>query len=152
MYKLLLAEVGSSRWFEFIFLSGLFRQQTHTQRKSVYMFFFRCIFFLWWRLDMGTPSALLALCEGNHWSPVDSHHRGPKYCVAVIFSLLPTWQSCCTNSRFTGDLRRLYPHVTLLWCYFSAACRWRFSPVWMDSLWLVICVAQVIYSNAWPLH
>ena len=90
--------------------------------------------------------------RGIHWSPVNSHHRGPKYCVAVIFSLLPTWQSYCTNSRFTGALRRLYPHVTLLWCYFSAACRWRFSPVWMDSLWLVICVAQVIYSNAWPLH
>ena len=30
----------------------------------------------WWRHQMDTISALLALCEGNHRSPVDSPHKG----------------------------------------------------------------------------
>ena len=31
----------------------------------------------WWRHEVETFSALLAFCEGNHRSPVDSLHNGP---------------------------------------------------------------------------
>ena len=36
-----------------------------------------------------TFSMLLALCEGNHWSPVDSPHEG-QWCGALMFSLIRT--------------------------------------------------------------
>ena len=39
----------------------------------------------WWRHEMGTLSALLALCEGNHRWPVVSSHKGPVT-LALMFS------------------------------------------------------------------
>ena len=41
----------------------------------------------WWRHQMETFSALLALCEGNHRSPVDSPHKG-QWRGALMLSLI----------------------------------------------------------------
>ena len=40
-----------------------------------------------WRHPMETFSALLALCEGNHQSPVDTPHKG-QWRGALVFSLI----------------------------------------------------------------
>ena len=40
--------------------------------------------FPWWCHDMQMLSALLAFCEGNHESPVDSPHKGP---VIMVFDI-----------------------------------------------------------------
>ena len=59
-------------------------------------------------------SALLALCEGIHRSPVDSHHKG-QWSGAWMFSLI--WTNSWPNERDTGDLRRhrAYYDVTVMW-------------------------------------
>ena len=50
---------------------------------------------VWWRHQMETFSALLALCAGN--SPV---------IVALVFSLMWAWTNGWVNNRDAGDLRR----------------------------------------------
>ena len=45
-----------------------------------------------WRHQMETFSALLALCEGNHRSPVDSPHKG-QWRGALMFSLICAWST-----------------------------------------------------------
>ena len=58
-----------------------------------------------WRHQMKTFSALLALCEGIHWSPVDSPHKVQER-GALIFSSICTWTSNWADTRDAGDLRR----------------------------------------------
>ena len=59
----------------------------------------------WWRHQMETFSALLALCEGNSPvtgnSPLKGQWRG-----ASMFSLTRPWTNGWANHRHTGDLRR----------------------------------------------
>ena len=57
---------------------------------------------------------LLALCDGNHWSSVDSPHssvdfphKGPGF---FMFSLMITETNCSTNNRDAHDLRRRCTH------------------------------------------
>ena len=59
----------------------------------------------WWCHQMGTFSALLALCAGNHRSPVNSPHKG-QWRRALVFSLICGWTNASLNNRDTGDLRR----------------------------------------------
>ena len=47
--------------------------------------------------------ALLALCEGNHRSPVDSPHKG-QWRGALMFSLICAWTNGCANNLDAGDL------------------------------------------------
>ena len=63
----------------------------------------------WWRHQMETFSALLALCAGI--SPHKGHWRG-----ALIFSLICVWINDWVNNREAGDLRRYRAHydVTLM--------------------------------------
>ena len=44
----------------------------------------------WWRHQMETPSALLAICAGIHRSPVNSSYKG-QWCGAVMFPLICVW-------------------------------------------------------------
>ena len=57
----------------------------------------------WWRHQMETFSALLAICAGN--SPVNSPHKG-QWRWALMFSLICVWINNWVNNRETGDLRR----------------------------------------------
>ena len=58
----------------------------------------------WWRQQMETFSTLLAHVTGNHWSLVNSPHKGQWY-AALMFSLICTWINSWVNNREAGDLR-----------------------------------------------
>ena len=70
----------------------------------------------WWRHQMETCSASLAICAGN--SPVTGEfaHKG-QWRGAFTFSLICTWINGWVNNREAGDLRRHRAHydVTVLW-------------------------------------
>ena len=70
----------------------------------------------WWRHQMETCSALLAICAGN--SPVNSPRKG-QWRGALMFSLICTWVNDWENNHETGDLRRLCAHydvtVMVIW-------------------------------------
>ena len=61
----------------------------------------------WWRHQMETFSALLAICAGN--SPVNSPHKG-QWRGALMFSLIYTRINCWVNNGEAGDLRRHRAH------------------------------------------
>ena len=58
----------------------------------------------WWRHQMETSSALLALCAGNSSVPVNSTHKG-QWRGALMFSLICAWTNDWVNNREAGDLR-----------------------------------------------
>ena len=74
--------------------------------------------FSWWRHQMETFSALLALCAGNSPVPVNSPHKG-QWRGALMFSLICTWINAWVNNREAGDLRRHRAHygVTMMFIY-----------------------------------
>ena len=63
----------------------------------------------WWRHQMETISALLAICAGIHRSPVNSSHKG-QWRGALMFSLICTWINCWVKKDEAGDLRRHRVH------------------------------------------
>ena len=63
----------------------------------------------WWRHQMETFSALLAICAGNSLSPVNSPHKG-QWCGALMFSLIFVWINYWVNNHKAGDLRRYWAH------------------------------------------
>ena len=63
----------------------------------------------WWRHQMETSSALLALCAGNPPVPVNSPHKG-QWRGALMFSLICVWINDWVNNREAGDLRRHSGH------------------------------------------
>ena len=94
----------------------------------------RNILLSWWRHQMETFSALLALCDGNpsvtggfpvikwkhfprywpfvrgiHRWPVDRPHKG-QWRGALMFSLICAWTNGWANNRDAGDLRRYCAH------------------------------------------
>ena len=64
---------------------------------------------LWWRHQMETFSALLAICAGNSRAPVNSSHKG-RWRGALMFSLICVWINDWVNNREAGDLRRHRGH------------------------------------------
>ena len=67
----------------------------------------------WWRHQMETFSALLAICTGIHRSPVNSPHKG-QWCGALMFSLICVWINGWVNNREAGDLRRYHDHCDFI--------------------------------------
>ena len=63
----------------------------------------------WWRHQMETFSALLALYAGNSPVPVNSPHKG-QWRGALMFSLIYAWINDWVNNRQAGDLRRYCCH------------------------------------------
>ena len=63
----------------------------------------------WWRNQMETLSALLALCAGNSPVPVNSPHKG-QWRGALMFSLICARINDLVNNRKAGDLRRNRGH------------------------------------------
>ena len=59
----------------------------------------------WWRHQMETFSALLALCAGKSPVPVNSPHKG-QWRGALIFSFNYAWINDWVNNLEAGDLRR----------------------------------------------
>ena len=63
----------------------------------------------WWRHQMETFSALLAVCAGNSPLPVNSPHKG-QWRGALMFSLICAWINAWVNDREAGDLGRHRAH------------------------------------------
>ena len=59
----------------------------------------------WWRHQMETFSALLAICAGISPVPVNSLQKG-QWRGALMFSLICVWINSWVNNREAGDLRR----------------------------------------------
>ena len=67
----------------------------------------------WWRHQMTTFFALLALCAGN--SPVTSEVPSKvQWRGALMFSLICAWINGWINSREAGDLRRHRAHYDVI--------------------------------------
>ena len=78
------------------------------------MCFLPCLYLgAWWRHQMETFSALLAICAGIHRSPVNSPHRG-QWHGALTFSLICVWKNDWVNNREAGDLRRYRTHYGVI--------------------------------------
>ena len=79
------------------------------------------IMWSWWRHQMESFSALLALCAGNSPVPVNSPHKG-QWRGALMFSLICAWINDWTNNREAGDSRRHHGHFDvnvmckMQWC------------------------------------
>ena len=67
----------------------------------------------WWRHQMETFSALLALCAGIQRSPVNSPHKD-KWRGALMFSLIWAWINGWVNNGEAGDLRRHRAHYDVI--------------------------------------
>ena len=63
----------------------------------------------WWRHQMETCSALLALCAGNSPVPVNSPHKG-QWRGALMLSLICAWINDWVNNHEAGYLRRHRGH------------------------------------------
>ena len=75
----------------------------------------------WWRHQMETFSALLALCaKGIYRSPVYSPHKG-QWRRALMFPLICAWMNSWVINRETGDLRRHRAHNDVI---VMATCIW----------------------------
>ena len=72
-----------------------------------------CIMTSWWRHQMETFSALLAICAGIHRSPVNSPHKG-QWRGALMVSLSCAWISGWVNNREAGDLGRNCAHYDVI--------------------------------------
>ena len=69
----------------------------------------------WWRHQIETFPALLALGRGIHRWPVDSPHKG-QWCGALMYSLIGTWINGWAIDRDAGNLKRhrTYYDVTVM--------------------------------------
>ena len=67
------------------------------------------LLYSWWRHQMETFPALLALCAGNSPVPVNSPHKG-QWRGALMFSLICVWLNGWINNREAGDLSRHRGH------------------------------------------
>ena len=74
---------------------------------------------LWWRYEMDTFSAFLALCEGNATVTGGSLYKG-QWRRALMFSLICAWTDGWANNRDAGNLRRHHAHydVTVKYYYY----------------------------------
>ena len=63
----------------------------------------------WWRHQMETFSALLAICAGNSSVAVNSPHKGQR-CGDLMFSLICLWKNGWVNNGEAGELRRYFTH------------------------------------------
>ena len=75
----------------------------------------------WWRHQMETFSALLALCVGNPPVPVNSPHKG-QWRGALMFSLICARINDWVNNHEAGDLRRHRGHYDVSVMYFRGFC------------------------------
>ena len=79
----------------------------------------------WWRHQMETFSALLAICAGIHRSLVNFPHKG-QWRGALMFSFICVWINAWVNNRKAGDLRRYraYYDVTVMMINYTSNVFW----------------------------
>ena len=86
----------------------------------------------WWRHQMETFSALLAICAGESPIPVNSPHKG-QWRGALMFSLICACIGSWVNNRKAGDLKRHRAHydVSVMSYCFCTVWIGKFTPLHM---------------------
>ena len=79
----------------------------HCEKKGSFILHIQ--YHAWWRHQMETFSALLAICAGNSPVPVKSPHKG-QWRGALMFSLICVWINGWVNNHDAGDLSRHRGH------------------------------------------
>ena len=87
-------------------------------------------YYTWWRHQMETFSALLAICAGN--CPVNSPHKG-QWRGALMFTLICARINGRVNNSEAGDLRRYRAHydvIVMTWVPLVVIwlSKWRYIP------------------------
>ena len=107
----------------------------------------------WWRHQMETFSALLAICAGNSPVPVNSPHKG-QWRGALMFSLICERINSWVNNGEAGGLRRHRGHydvivmITLiLYCTHLFVCILYYSDVIMSVMGSQITIVSSVYST-----
>ena len=67
----------------------------------------------WWRHQLETFPALLAICAGNSPRPVNSPHKG-QWRGALMISLICVWISGWVNNGKAGDVKRYRAHYDVI--------------------------------------
>ena len=67
----------------------------------------------WWRYQMETFSALLAICAGNSPVPGEFPPKG-QWRRVLMYSLICVWINSWVNNRDDGDLRRYRAHYDVI--------------------------------------
>ena len=100
----------------------------------------------WWRHQMETVSALLAICAGNSPVPVNSPHKG-QWRGASMFSLICVWINGWVNNREANDLRRYRAHYDVI--VISSICLpWgNVNKIWMKILHIIIRIIKEMHSK-----
>ena len=84
-----------------------------SKETSTYILCFNVIWPPWWRHQMETFSALLAIWAGNSPVPVNSPHKG-QWRGTLMFSLICARMNCWANNREADDLRRHRTHYDVI--------------------------------------
>ena len=86
------------------------------KKSRVWIRHYSHIYISWWRHQMETFSALLAICAGNSPVPVNFPHKS-QWRGALMFSLICVWINGWVNNHEAGDLRRYRIHydVIVMW-------------------------------------
>ena len=84
----------------------------------------------WWRHQMETSYALLAICGGNSPVPGDFPHKG-QWRGALVFSLICVWINVWVNNREAGYLRCYHAHYDIIVMNLDLAITGSF--VWLES-------------------
>ena len=95
-------------WFEYL---SMLDERRVTQLKMTMNQNYSTI--TWWRHQMETFSALLALSVGIQRPPVNSTHKG-QWRGALMFSFIWARINGCVNNREAGDLRRHRAHYDVI--------------------------------------
>ena len=91
----------------------------------------------WWRHQMETFSALLAICAGIHRGLVNSHHpHNSQWRGTSMFSLICAWIHGWVNNHKAGDLRHYCVHYDV--SVMSHSKSWKMSTtavfLWVPSM------------------
>ena len=110
---------------------------------------------------METFPALLAICAGNHRSPVKSPHKG-QWRGTLMFSLIWARINCWVNTREAGDLRRHRAHYDVIVMMLVSTGRKKYADIHahcerkdqglilkMGSTFISVWINNHISSNVW---
>ena len=106
---------------------------------------------IWWRHQMETFSALLALCARNSPVPVNSPHKG-QWRGTLMLSLICTRTNDWVNNCEAGDLRRNRGHYDVIvmthWDKMADISHPIFSKSFsgMTNLWTLINISLKLVS------
>ena len=89
----------------------------------------------WWRHQMETFSAFLAICAGNSQVPANSPHKG-QWRGALMFVFICVWINDWVNNREVGDLRRYRAHYDVIVMMLQETTEW-INKSLLNAFWMV---------------